>query len=126
MVGFFLSFFYSSFSCFSFLFALFPLPHFVATITMLKGDLQGKLPFPCVFVVSFLKFKHQVWFNLALNSNSKFKFASTRLSILVQGKGLGVFCVHYELQDFNSSISFQKRKTLKSSQALFSSLFCNK
>jgi hypothetical protein len=49
LVGFFLSFFYSSLSCFSFLFALFALPHFVATITMLKEICKASSPFLVFF-----------------------------------------------------------------------------
>jgi hypothetical protein len=45
----FLSFFYSSLSCFSFLFALFALPHFVATITMLKEICKASSPFLVLF-----------------------------------------------------------------------------
>ncbi len=68
-IGWFLSsFFYSSLSCFSFLFALFALPHFVATKTMLKEICNASSPF-LVFFGEFLKIQA----SSLVQSSSQFK-----------------------------------------------------
>ncbi len=135
MVGFFLSFFDSSLSCFSFLFALFALPHFVATIPTLKKICKASSPF-LVFFGEFLK----VQASSLVQSSSQFKFTSTRLSIRVQnssspqldsqfwfkGRDWEFFMFTMSSKISTQAPLFKREKTLKSSQALFSSLFCNK
>ncbi len=117
----FLSFFYSSLSCFSFLFALFALPHFVATITMLKEICKASSPF-LVFFGEFLK----VQASSLVQSSSQFKLKiQVRLNQTLNfgsREGIGSFFVFTTSSKISTQASLFKR-ALKLCSHL---LFCNK